>query len=172
MRADLSSTSTRTFVLYPVVLGLWQAARRRSPYWRWAPPLAWGYLQYHLAGRYRTVHGGGGPGMSNPPERLVTSGVYSVTRNPMYLGHLLFLAGLALVTRSRLAAALFAVHLPWFHARVRRDEAALGGLFGADYEAYRDRVPRWLPCPRPSKLSVNAVARRYAPTESADCRWR
>jgi protein-S-isoprenylcysteine O-methyltransferase Ste14 len=145
VRADFSSTSTRTFVLYPVVLGLWQAARRRSLDWRWAPLLAWGYLQYHLAGRYRTAHGGGGPGMSNPPERLVTRGIYSVTRNPMYLGHLLFLAGLAFMTRSRLAGVLFCVHLPWFDARVRHDEAGLSGLFGAEYDAYRHRVPRWLP---------------------------
>lgn len=145
MRRSLGSTSTRTFALYPALLAVEQRLTGRDPDWRWLPLLVWGYLQYRLAGRYRTRLGGGGPGMSNPPERLVTTGVYGLTRNPMYLGHQIFLAGLALVTRSPLAAVLFAVHLPWFDARARHDEAAMRVRFGTDYERYCRRVPRWLP---------------------------
>ena len=149
MRWSPTSTSTRTFVVWPACVALEQAVVRRRLHRRWLVLLAWGYLQYRLAGSYRTRRGGGGPGMSVPPERIVTSGIYAYTRNPMYLGHLIFLAGLALATRSPLAAALFAGHIPWFNARAREDEEVLSARFGRPYERYRRRVPRWLPRPRP-----------------------
>jgi protein-S-isoprenylcysteine O-methyltransferase Ste14 len=107
--------------------------------------LAWGYLQYRLTGHYRVEHGGGGPGLTVPPERLVTNGVYAYTRNPMYLGHLIFMLGLAVTFRSWFALALFAAHLPWYHRRVLHDEAGLRARFGAQYEDYRKRVKRWIP---------------------------
>lgn len=145
LRRLFTSTSRRTFVLYPATVAVEQLRSRRPLHWRWMPAMAAGYLQYRWAGRYRTAMGGGGPGQGNPPERIVETGVYAWTRNPMYLGHLLFLAGLTLTTRSPLAAAILAVNLPWFHRHARRDEARLAERFGGEYERYRDRVPRWLP---------------------------
>jgi protein-S-isoprenylcysteine O-methyltransferase Ste14 len=144
----LSSTSRRTFVLWPLLLfgaeaALQQGVPRIEP---WALSLlAWGYLQYHLVGRYRLREGGGGPGISVPPERLVTGGPYRICRNPMYLGHLIFLAGLALALRSWLGAALLAFHFVWFDRRVRADEARLAALFGELYGDYAARVRRWIP---------------------------
>ena len=88
---------------------------------------------------------GGGPGIETPPERIIARGPYRFTRNPMYLGHLIFMAGLALTFWSWFALILFAARAVWFHARVLRDEARLEGLFGADYVAYRARVKRWIP---------------------------
>lgn len=144
MHISIRSTSTRTFVLYPVLVAAELALTGRRPHLRWLPILAWGYLQYRLAGRYRSRIGGGGPGMSNPPERLVTSGIYGVSRNPMYLGHQIFLAGLALVDPSPVTVALFGLHVAWFDTRAQRDEERLVAQFGPAYESYRDRVPRWL----------------------------
>ena len=119
----------------------------------WSPLLVTGYLSYRLAGRYRLQRAGGPPGMSQGmPDRLITTGPYAATRNPMYLGHLVFLAGLAMVTRSPLAAVVAAAHVPWFSARVRRDESRLRERFGAPYDEYCARVPRWIP-------SVNGHAR-------------
>ncbi len=112
----------------------------------WAVPLlAVGYLQYRMIGSYRLALSGGGPGMSTPPERLVTGGPYRYTRNPMYLGHLIFIAGLAWVFRSWIGLALLAFHLVWFHRRVRCDEAQLIKQFGEPYRAYQQRVRRWVP---------------------------
>ena len=65
--------------------------------------------------------------------------------NPMYLGHLIFLAGLAFALDSWLAAALFVFHAAWFDRRVRDDEARLIALFGDPYRAYLARVKRWIP---------------------------
>ena len=67
----------------------------------------------------------------------------------MYLGHLIFVAGLTLTTRSPLAAAAFSGLVPWFRRRVRRDEQRLARLFGAPYERYTELVPRWLPATSP-----------------------
>lgn len=144
----LSSTSNRTFVLWPVLLYCAEAAIRQDipNVGLWALPLlAWGYLQYFLVGRYRLRAGGGGPGIAVPPERLVTDGPYRWCRNPMYLGHLIFLAGLALALRSWLAAAVFAYHVVWFDRRAREDEARLAALFGEPYRGYAGRVKRWIP---------------------------
>jgi protein-S-isoprenylcysteine O-methyltransferase Ste14 len=139
-------SSLRTFVVVPLVVLTWQWAIGPLHFDPWfAPLLAWGYLQYKLVGRYRIGRGGGGPGMKTLPDRLVTEGPYGWTRNPMYLGHLIFLAGLALTLRSELAAALFVASLVYFHVRVKKDEKRLRKLFGDAYVAYCGRVKRWIP---------------------------
>lgn len=144
----LGSTSFRTFLLYPVLVLAWELAlnrgRLRLEPW-FLPLLAWGYLQYRLVGNYRIRRGGGGPGMDTPPERLVTGGPFAFCRNPMYLGHIIFLAGLALALQSWLAAALAAGTAVWFQFRVRRDERRLEERFGEPYREYLGRVKRWVP---------------------------
>jgi protein-S-isoprenylcysteine O-methyltransferase Ste14 len=148
VRMSLRSTSTRTFVALPLALAAEQAVRRAPLHFGATPLLAAGYAAYELAGSYRIERAGGPPGMSQGmPDRLVTTGVYARTRNPMYLGHLLFMTGAALVTRSPLAIGALALAGPWFGGRVAEDEARLTAAFGAEYEAYRRRVPRWLPRP-------------------------
>ena len=107
--------------------------------------MAWGYLQYKWVGTFRTREGGGGPGISKPPERIVERGPYRWTRNPMYLGHLVFLAGLAIALLSWMGALVLAVHAVWFDRRVREDEARLAALFGEAYRDYCRRVKRWIP---------------------------
>lgn len=76
---------------------------------------------------------------------LVASGVYRVTRNPMYVGFLLVLLGWAawLANPATLViAALFVLYLNRF--QITPEERALHALFGAEFETYRGRVRRWL----------------------------
>jgi protein-S-isoprenylcysteine O-methyltransferase Ste14 len=147
LRRWLKSTSNRTFVLWPALLLLARALidggwPRFNP---WGLPLmAWGLAQYWGVGRLRSARGGGGPGLANPPERLVTTGPYRFTRNPMYLGHLIFLMGLG-VALSWPAWLVFLGHCVWFDRRVRGDEAHLALLFGEAYRDYTTRVRRWVP---------------------------
>ena len=82
--------------------------------------------------------------MSVPPERLVSSGPYSWVRNPMYLGHILFFFGLALMF-SGVAWAVFAGHAIWFDQRARADERHLIDLFGQPYRDCMHRVKRGVP---------------------------
>src|SRR5437868_8016932 len=107
--------------------------------------MAAGYLQYRLCGRYRIRLGGGGPGLSGaPPERLVETGIYAWTRNPMYLGHILYMVGVALTFQSLFAAAITLARTVRFHFRVLGDEKNLAARFGEPYLAYTRRVRRWL----------------------------
>jgi protein-S-isoprenylcysteine O-methyltransferase Ste14 len=144
----LASTPNRTFVVYPICVAAFELALQQG--WPRLEPLGavllvWGYGQYRWTGAYRTRIGKGGPGTAVPPERLVTGGPYRYLRNPMYLGHLIFMAGLAVTFRSWLALAFLVVHMFWFHQRVREDEDRLSHRFGADYEDYKGRVKRWIP---------------------------
>jgi len=144
----LRSTSFRTFVLYPLIVAAWEwlpsgGALSISPWY--VALMIWGYLLYRLSGSYRIRHGGGGPGMDTPPDRLVTTGPFAWCRNPMYLGHIVFLVGLAMTLRSLFGAATGAITAVWFHFRVQRDEARLRARFGQPYEAYVARVSRWIP---------------------------
>jgi hypothetical protein len=148
LRRWFKSTSNRTFAVYPVlVIGVALAAHGGSlPFVPWGLPLLlWGYLQYRLCGNYRTRVGGGGPGLEVPPDRIVDEGIYGYIRNPMYLGHLIFMAGLAITFRSWLAVALLVFHCVWFDLRVRSDEVHLEARFGDAYRAYKARVKRWIP---------------------------
>ena len=147
-RDFVSSTPNRTFILLPMVVAAFELALRGSALQLHPAGLVvmlWGYLQYRLAGRYRKRRGGGGPGIANPPARLVTEGPYGWCRNPMYLGHLIFLAGLAYCLSSWLGAAILVFHLVWFDRRVRGDETHMQRLFGDAYAGYKSRVKRWVP---------------------------
>jgi len=144
----LGRTPVQTFILCPLaVIGAELALHGGAvAFVPWGVPLvAWGYLQYRLVGRYRLRLGGGGPGMAAAPQRIVAQGPYRYTRNPMYLGHLIFMLGLALTFWSWFGLALLVLRAAWFQHRVKGDEARLAATFGADYEAYRARVKRWVP---------------------------
>ncbi len=137
----LRGTPNRTFVLYPAVVLL---THRRIQRPRFLLLLAWGYLQYKLIGEHRQRERAGGRGFDRAPDKLLTTGPYALSRNPMYLGHLIFMLGLALSTGSGLAWAILLANLPWFQSRVLQDEVRLRQKFGGEYEAYCRRVRRWL----------------------------
>ena len=148
VRLRLARTPVQTFILCPLAVAAFEAVLHsgRLTLVPWgAPLLAWGYLQYRLVGRYRLPLAGGSAGMAVPPERIITTGPYRYTRNPMYLGHLIFLAGLAILFWSWFAVILLVLRALWFHRRVLRDEARLEKKFGEPYAAYRRRAKRWIP---------------------------
>jgi len=77
--------------------------------------------------------------------RLVTGGVYRLTRNPMYLGTLLALLALAVLLSnpySAVVAALFVAYMNRF--QIVPEERVLSARFGAAYEEYASDVRRWL----------------------------
>jgi protein-S-isoprenylcysteine O-methyltransferase Ste14 len=144
----LGRTPVQTFILCPLAVIAFELALHggRLIVVPWGVPLmACGYLQYLLVGGYRHPRAGGTSGMEVPPERIIDSGPYRYTRNPMYLGHLIFLTGLALTLWSWFALIVLIARAIWFHSRVLHDEARLEKIFGAEYAAYRSRVKRWIP---------------------------
>lgn len=86
----------------------------------------------------------------DPTSKLVVQGPYRYVRNPMISGVLFILVGeaacfasLPLLIWFAAAFAVNAVYLPLV------EERGLRRRFGADYEAYRANVPRWIPRLRP-----------------------
>ena len=127
----LSRTPIRTFIVYPLLALLWELLLHGgnfAPNLWFSPLLVLGYLQYRLCGRYR-----------------VNTGPYAYSRNPMYLGHIIFLSGLTLTLRSWLAALITIAVAVWFHLRVCRDERKLVQRLGQPYEQYLASVKRWIP---------------------------
>jgi protein-S-isoprenylcysteine O-methyltransferase Ste14 len=76
---------------------------------------------------------------------LVTTGIYSVIRNPSYLGLLIISLGWGLAFRSTIGVLLAAANLVPLVARIRAEEALLASQFGAEYDAYRARTSRLIP---------------------------
>ena len=82
------------------------------------------------------------------PERassLVSTGVYRITRNPMYLGLLLFLTAWAVFLSSPwalLGVGAFVAYM--YRFQIGPEERALAKLFGSEYTAYKASVRRWL----------------------------
>ena len=145
---QLIATPVQTFLLCPVLVITFEAAWRGGNLvilpWG-AILLIWGYLQYRLVGGYRHPRAGGGWGVDVAPDTIVDTGPYRYTRNPMYLGHLIFMAGLAVTFQSLFALVLLIARAVWFHARVLKDERRLVERFGPPYLDYCRRVKRWIP---------------------------
>jgi protein-S-isoprenylcysteine O-methyltransferase Ste14 len=147
--ADFNRSSPRqTFVRNPVLACAVEALLQRglpTVDVRFVPIMLWGYLQYRLIGDYRQRQHAGPPGFKRAPGRLLESGPYALSRNPMYLGHVIFTVGLALALRSPLTLLLVAERSRRFRRQVLADEVRLQEKFGETYRAYCARVPRWLP---------------------------
>ncbi len=80
-----------------------------------------------------------------PTSTLVTTDVFSVSRNPLYLGGVCVLAGLALVVNLPwvlvlLLPAIIACHV----LLIAPEERYLAARFGAQYRTYAATVPRWI----------------------------
>ena len=76
---------------------------------------------------------------------LLTTGVYGHTRNPMYLGFVFLLFGIALLLGSAgplVIVALFPVLINLMY--IRAEETMLRDRFGEEWVAYQARVRRWL----------------------------
>lgn len=92
------------------------------------------------------VRGEGTPMPLDAPRRVVADGPYRWVRNPMYVGGGLLLSAAALYLRSpgMLASAAFFGLVANLFVRFY-EEPVLGERFGAAYDEYRRRVPRWIP---------------------------
>lgn len=76
---------------------------------------------------------------------LVTSGVYRLTRNPMYLGAMTALVGWAIFLANAVGfvfVPLFVLYMNLF--QIGPEERALASLFGPEFAAYLAKVRRWL----------------------------
>ena len=76
---------------------------------------------------------------------VVSSSVYRVSRNPMYLGFLLALAGWAVYLSNAGAALLLPAFVAYLtQYQIKPEEHALLAKFGSEFAQYMSRVRRWL----------------------------
>jgi protein-S-isoprenylcysteine O-methyltransferase Ste14 len=92
------------------------------------------------------VKGKGTPAPIDPPKELVISGLYNYVRNPMYVGVLLVIIGHFLWFGNwNLLIYAILVFLGFSAFVILYEEPTLKRNFGAAYEDYLKRVPRWIP---------------------------
>lgn len=79
-------------------------------------------------------------------EDLVTDGVFSHCRNPLYLGNVIQIFGLGILANSLIFTCIFSpLFLFFYQAIIRAEEAYLLKKFGSRYENYLKTVNRWIP---------------------------
>ena len=82
---------------------------------------------------------------SRAPKQLFTGGVYRITRNPMYIGLTLVYVGVALLHAQAWSLLLVVVPLAVVdRVYIPCEERWMAQTFGAEYDAYCQRVRRWL----------------------------
>ena len=83
---------------------------------------------------------------SERKQRVVTTGVYSFVRHPMYLGILLFHVGASLALESTLLLAATLLYVvPLTAIRIVAEDKVLAAAFGDSFASYRRTVPTLLP---------------------------
>lgn len=79
-------------------------------------------------------------------EELVTTGIFNHCRNPLYVGNILMLFGVGIMSNSLLyTAVVMPLFLFIYQAIVLAEENFLRGKFGASFDAYCSKVNRWIP---------------------------
>jgi len=118
------------------------------PVWRWvaavpfllaAPVLSW--TSARMLGRQWRFDAG-----LNADHTLVQRGAYRVVRHPIYASMFALLLGTGLLlSRLRFVALAAGFFVIGTEVRVRIEDALLASRFGATFEAYKARVPAYIP---------------------------
>jgi protein-S-isoprenylcysteine O-methyltransferase Ste14 len=88
---------------------------------------------------------------SAPKDRLITKGLYRVTRNPVYVGVLLMQISIVVACTSWLYLLITVVLLILFNAILSAEERYCLETYGDAYRTYMSRTPRWIGIPKSKK---------------------
>ena len=98
-------------------------------------------------------------------DHLVSTGIFSHCRNPLYVGNILMLLGVGILANSLIyVAIIMPLFLFIYQAIVLAEEHFLRGKFGADFDAYCARVNRWIP-------SLKGISTTFSSMEFNWKRW-
>lgn len=98
-------------------------------------------------------------------ERLVTEGLFKHCRNPLYVGNILMLAGVGILSNSMIYTLIvLPLFLFIYQAIVLAEENFLRGKFGEEFNDYTKRVHRWL-------ISFNGLGETLGSMEFNYKRW-
>jgi protein-S-isoprenylcysteine O-methyltransferase Ste14 len=85
---------------------------------------------------------------SSPKDKVITEGLYSVTRNPEYIGLLLMFTGLGIACASWLYLLLTVMLLIMLNANLPAEERYCLHKYGDNYRKYKNTTPRWIGIPK------------------------
>lgn len=98
-------------------------------------------------------------------EELVTEGIFNHCRNPLYVGNILMLAGVGILSNSLLyMAVIIPLFLFIYQAIVLAEENFLRGKFGESFVKYCQKVNRWIP-------SLKGISATFSSMEFRWKRW-
>ncbi|MHA2202759.1 MAG: methyltransferase family protein [Candidatus Hodarchaeales archaeon] len=79
------------------------------------------------------------------PEKVITSGVYSIVRHPQYLGALLAHLGISILLSALYSLLLTPLLMIYIYILSWKEEKELINEFGKEYEDYKGKVPMFIP---------------------------
>ena len=137
----------RSYTPIPIVLAILYFSQLSYPFWAYGATLIiFGELIRLNAVRYA---GGRTRPTKVGANSLCTSGPYSRTRNPLYIGNVFIYSGVVLLSGGIYMFQLLAVVVFYFIFQYRMiislEEEKLSILFGQDYSKYINNVPRIIP---------------------------
>lgn len=86
----------------------------------------------------------GVPAEENHVDALVTTGLHGVSRNPVYLGIMIFLIGATIAAPGPFTLCAVVVSFTGLTIIIRQEERYLRARFSVEYDAYAKRVRRWI----------------------------
>lgn len=89
--------------------------------------------------------------VSAPVDTPMTHGMYAISRHPMYVAGALVYLGVGLAATSWVFVVCAAVEAAAWRLAVPEEERTMLGKYGAAYDDYMRRTPRWLGVPGPEK---------------------
>ncbi len=98
---------------------------------------AWGFMHFQKRGANINPYA--------EPNKMVTDGPYRFTRNPMYLGNLLMILGIAVLVGTLLPLLASVVYVVTMNNTfIFQEEKNLEKLYGQKYRDYKKQVRRWI----------------------------
>jgi protein-S-isoprenylcysteine O-methyltransferase Ste14 len=81
---------------------------------------------------------------TDKPDKLVTSGLFAISRNPIYVCFDIFFIGQILIHRSAAVLVFCILIALWIHRQILKEEAFLDTRYGKEYSDYKAKVRRYL----------------------------
>ena len=76
---------------------------------------------------------------------LVTSGIFGISRNPMYLGMAAVITGVGIGLGTWVTLAVSGLFVFWItENQIKPEERALAKIFGSEFKDYKSKVRRWI----------------------------
>jgi protein-S-isoprenylcysteine O-methyltransferase Ste14 len=84
-------------------------------------------------------------GKTREEPQVITTGVFSIVRHPIYFGSILLYLGFILLSLSLLSVLIWFIIIIFYYMISRHEEKLLTQRFGSAYEEYRKKVPMLFP---------------------------